>query len=215
MFSWLIKNKSYCPLNVLLVVRKHSSPRKLYRDFVTYGSKPGKSFLSTLNPWWSVFDIGSSLQGIDDHAYSWRSSFPLHWRGPCVSETQSHLKRPILSSLSSLFFVFCFVLPSTKEDQEKCEKLDPRFLCKVRNTKEPSWSGGCVCVCMHTQLCLTLCEPRDYSLPVSSVHGISQARTLKLVATSFSWWSSQPKDWTPASPTLVDLFFTSWATIIR
>ena len=156
MFSWLIKNKSYCPLNVLLVVRKHSSPRKLYRDFVTYGSKPGKSFLSTLNPWWSVFDIGSSLQGIDDHAYSWRSSFPLHWRGPCVSETQSHLKRPILSSLSSLFFVFCFVLPSTKEDQEKCEKLDPRFLCKVRNTKEPSWSGVCVCVCACTLSCVWL-----------------------------------------------------------
>ena len=28
------------------------------------------------------------------------------------------------------------------------------------------------------QLCLTLCDPMDYSLPGSSVHGILQARTL-------------------------------------
>ena len=29
------------------------------------------------------------------------------------------------------------------------------------------------------QLCLTLCDPVDYSLPVSSVHGILQARILE------------------------------------
>ena len=35
------------------------------------------------------------------------------------------------------------------------------------------------------QLCPTLCDPRDYSLPGSSVHGVLQARTLKWVAISF------------------------------
>ena len=30
-----------------------------------------------------------------------------------------------------------------------------------------------------THLCLTLCNPMDYSLPGSSVHGILQARTLE------------------------------------
>ena len=39
-------------------------------------------------------------------------------------------------------------------------------------------------MCSITQLCLILCNPRDYSLPVSSVHGIFQARTLELVAIS-------------------------------
>ena len=29
------------------------------------------------------------------------------------------------------------------------------------------------------QSCLTLCDPRDYSLPGSSVHGILQARILE------------------------------------
>ena len=32
------------------------------------------------------------------------------------------------------------------------------------------------------QLCQTLCDPRDCSLPVSSIHGIFQARVLEWVA---------------------------------
>ena len=37
-----------------------------------------------------------------------------------------------------------------------------------------------------TQSCLTLHDPMDYSLPGSSVHGISQARVLEWVAIAFS-----------------------------
>ena len=37
-----------------------------------------------------------------------------------------------------------------------------------------------------TQLCPTLRDPMDYSLPGSSVHGIFQARTLEWVAISLS-----------------------------
>ena len=44
----------------------------------------------------------------------------------------------------------------------------------------------CVCVCLVTQLCLTLCDPMDYSPPGSSVHGILQARILEWVAIPFS-----------------------------
>ena len=36
------------------------------------------------------------------------------------------------------------------------------------------------------QSCPTLCNPMDYSLPGSSVHGIFQARVLEWVAISFS-----------------------------
>ena len=36
------------------------------------------------------------------------------------------------------------------------------------------------------QLCLTLCDPMDYSPPGASVHGILQARILEWVAISFS-----------------------------
>ena len=43
-------------------------------------------------------------------------------------------------------------------------------------------------------LCLTLCDPIDYSPPDSSVHGISQTRILEWVAISFSRRSSRPRD---------------------
>ena len=46
------------------------------------------------------------------------------------------------------------------------------------------------------QLCLTLCNPMDYSLPGSSIRGIFQARVLEWVAISFSRGSSWPRDWT-------------------
>ena len=40
------------------------------------------------------------------------------------------------------------------------------------------------------QLCPTLCDPMDCSLPGSSVHGIFQAKVLEWVAISFSSGSS-------------------------
>ena len=47
----------------------------------------------------------------------------------------------------------------------------------------------------------TLCDPMDFSLPGSSVHGIFQARILEWVAISFSRGSSQPRDRTRVSHT--------------
>jgi len=46
------------------------------------------------------------------------------------------------------------------------------------------------------QLCLTLCDPMDCSLPDSSINGIFKARILVWIAISFSRRSSQPRDWT-------------------
>ena len=61
------------------------------------------------------------------------------------------------------------------------------------------------------QLCLTLCNPMDSSLPGSSVHGMLQARILEWVANSFSRGSSRPRDWTQVSG-IAGRFFTVWAT---
>ena len=46
------------------------------------------------------------------------------------------------------------------------------------------------------QLCPNLCDPMDYSLPGSSVHGILQARIPEWVAMPSSRGSSQPRDGT-------------------
>ena len=52
------------------------------------------------------------------------------------------------------------------------------------------------CCRLVNKSCLTLCDPRDCSLPGFSVHGILQARILEWVAISFSRGSSQLRDWT-------------------
>ena len=53
---------------------------------------------------------------------------------------------------------------------------------------------GCVCLRVHAQSCLTLCNPIDCSLLGSSVHGIFQARILKKAAIYYSRGSSQPRE---------------------
>ena len=56
------------------------------------------------------------------------------------------------------------------------------------------------------QLCLTLCDPMDYT-----VNGILQARKLEWVAVPFSRGSFQPRDHTQVS-CIAGRFFTSWGT---
>ena len=83
---------------------------------------------------------------------------------------------------------------------------------RVAGSGEWGWNGGrvgcvtvqvscrgcvcvCVCVCSKSlQLCLTLWNPVDCSLPDSSVHGILQARVLEQVAISYSRGASRPRD---------------------
>ena len=74
----------------------------------------------------------------------------------------------------------------------------PSWLVFTTATLLCLWSV-CVCVCSVAQLCLTHCGPMDCSPPVSSVHGISQARILEWVAIFLYRESSQPRDQTYVS----------------
>ena len=62
-----------------------------------------------------------------------------------------------------------------------------------------------------SQPCPTLWDPKDYSLPGFSVHGIFQARIPEWVAIPFSRGSSQRRDQTQVSH-IVGRHFTLWAT---
>ena len=57
----------------------------------------------------------------------------------------------------------------------------------------------CRCFCSVTKFCPTLCDPVNYSVPGSSVHGIFQARILKWVTIYFSRESSWPRNPTHVS----------------
>ena len=61
-----------------------------------------------------------------------------------------------------------------------------------------------------TQLCATLRDPMDGSLPGSDVHGIFQVRILEWVAMPFSRGSSWSRAWTWVSH-IAGRFFTVWA----
>ena len=64
------------------------------------------------------------------------------------------------------------------------------------------------------QSCPTLCDPMDYTLPGSSVHGILHARIREWIALPFSRGFSQPRDWTQVS-CIAGRFFTVWATMLK
>ena len=60
-------------------------------------------------------------------------------------------------------------------------------------------------MCLVTQSCLTLCNPMECSPPVSSVHGILQARILEWVAIPFlGWEDSQPVPTMGLNPDLLN-----------
>ena len=67
-------------------------------------------------------------------------------------------------------------------------------------------------MCSVARSCLTLCDPKDYSLPVSSVHGILQARILECVAISFSRDFLPEPGIEPVSLALAGGFVTTSAT---
>ena len=75
----------------------------------------------------------------------------------------------------------------------------------------PGWNCTEVKWSEVAQLCPTLCDPMDSSLPGSAIHGIFQARILEWTAISFSRGSSRPRDWTLVS-CIADRCFTVWAT---
>ena len=66
-------------------------------------------------------------------------------------------------------------------------------------------------VVKFAQLCPTVCDAMDCSLPGASVHGILQARILEWVAVLFTRGSSQTRDQTLVS-CIEGRFFILWAT---
>ena len=76
----------------------------------------------------------------------------------------------------------------------------------MRTTQLGSSAPRSIIVCvLVAQSCPTLCNPMDYNLPSSSIHGILLARI------PFSRGSSQPRDQTQVS-CITGRFFTNRAT---
>ena len=94
-----------------------------------------------------------------------------------------------------IFFVFFFHLSNL------CSYLYNEHLLFKKSVKiiklfplSKSYDKRCV-LAKLTQLCLSLCDPKDCSLPGSSVRGILQARILEWVAMSSSFILDSKKLW--------------------
>ena len=83
------------------------------------------------------------------------------------------------------------------------ERIESEASFKTRVCFPPLVLGRGVCVRV-AQLCLTLPYSIDGGLPVSSVHGISQARILEWAAIPYSRGSSRPRGKILASHTGAD-----------
>ena len=95
-------------------------------------------------------------------------------------------------------------------------KGSPRYTVGGEKGLYPKEGGGAPLTESESvsQSCPTLCDPVDYSLPGSSIHGIFQARILEWVAVSSSRGSSHIaiKPASLMSPVLAGRFFTTRAT---
>ena len=107
----------------------------------------------------------------------------------CISTQHRHSLR--------FYFYFGFSYTSKKTLQKWM-----RYSSTLRTSQFGWLRGGLRKWCLKSvhaqslQSCLTLCNPLDYGLLGSSVHGILQARILEWVTLPSSKWSSQPRDWT-------------------
>ena len=73
------------------------------------------------------------------------------------------------------------------------------WACKQSDISEWLTLSHTCCCCSVTQLCPTLWDPMDYSLLISSVHGIILTKILEWVAMYSSRGSSQFSIWTHVS----------------
>ena len=129
------------------------------------------------------------------------------------SYTSYILVEKVVSSLG-LLSMFCLVAklcptflwpPCTVANQAPLSMGFPRqeywnrLPFPLRDLPDPGIETAAPELVKATQLCLTLFDTIEYSLPGSSVQGILQVRILEWVAVPFSRSSSQPSDQTQVS----------------
>ena len=75
-------------------------------------------------------------------------------------------------------------------------------------------NSHCCCCCLVAKLSPTLCNPMDYSLPVSSIHGTRQTFVGKVMSLLFNMLSRLVTDFLPRSKRLLIPWLQSPSTVI-
>ena len=152
------------------------------------------------------FLSGTEQESEWDPALWWWPTLGLYGPGP-----HSWLNGPsqlVTGSWESLAVIDCLPCNSHQHYPSDC-------LSFLSWSKWGAWCGGfsvgCVYVCSVTQSGLTFRDPMDCNSPVSSAHGISQARILEWLTISFSRGSSRPRHrtWVSCTSCIAGRFFTA------
>ena len=106
------------------------------------------------------------------------------WHAAVHGVTESDMTEWLNNNKKVVVLKLCFRLISTNT----CSYLS----CKTAQMHP-------ICEMLVAQSCPTSCDPMDWDLPGSSIHGILQSRILEWVAISFSRRSSRARDWTCGS----------------
>ena len=110
-------------------------------------------------------------------------------------------------TLSQLYFNKIHILRKRMRNKKQNIKWFKLKKSREKIRRALLWAELCACSVSR----VWLCDPRDCSLPGSSVHGISQARILEWVAISFSRGSSRLRDWI-CIPCIGRWILYHWAT---
>ena len=142
------------------------------------------------------------------NSYVWFTTVPLaepmgkSWNGDQLNSTHLHVSRKQILNIQISYSqspFFCYLIWNL-----------PKQLCNQINLRFPSYTNvhSLFLMIFIVWSCLTLCDPMDYSLPGSSVHGISRQE----------YWSGLPfpppgdlsnPGIEPTSPALVSRLFTT------
>ena len=126
---------------------------------------------------------------MDDHSHSGLSSWVLNAitsvfiresRGRLHTHTHTQRRNSIWSQMQRQ--EWCGHSQELPSDQ----MLEGRIRFSLRMSRGTAALTTLCCCCLVSQLCPTLWDPMDCSPPVSSVHEVSQVRTLHWVVISFS-----------------------------
>ena len=129
---------------------------------------------------------------------------------PDCSLSSVRWKSPITVKFYWSSFPHLIISQACLLSSSPCYHIEKSSVSSFHWMPETLQINSLLCCAKLLQLCLTLCDPMDCTLPGSSVHGILQKRILEWIATLSSKGSSQPRDQTLVS-CIAGRFFTIWA----
>ena len=186
------------------VSSSHQVPKYWSFSFSNSPSNEYSGLISFRMDWLDLLAVQGTLKSSPKASILWHAAFiivqlshPYMTTGKTIALTRQTFVGKVMSLLFNMLSRFVIAFLSRSKHLLISWLESPSAVIYLRLQQLIAWPLGILW--SVTKLCPTLCDPMDYSLPGSFVHGILQAKTLEWVAISSSRGSYQPRDWTHIS----------------